>query len=281
MHEGVSPALGYELVLKHYGTCNAITTFEGAMLARPRADQQAAAAMLLGHLHAELMANVRADIARQEGSEPKEKTLAELVADRDWLFGEHNYHIDTTHLAATVRFARLLEDAQSLALAYDLTEYGRRLSSQFQFAGEEPFVDVYPAHGLFFAAQLGRQVDEAVEYFRERAKEVNVEEMGSGPAEVFIVLLARLGRYDEAVAASLELLPPGTRTSGYAPNLLELSTRAGNYEPLLKVCRERGDLVSFTAGLLAEKLKTDGKSTRRAAHSFSGSTYSKATSPLK
>ncbi len=68
LHEGVAPALGYELVLKNYGTCNAITTFENAMLSRPRADQQVAAGLLLRHLHGELMANVRADIARQEGS---------------------------------------------------------------------------------------------------------------------------------------------------------------------------------------------------------------------
>ena len=38
-----------------------------------------------------------------------------------------------------------------MELAWDLTEYGRRLGRQFQFAGEEPFVDAYPASGLFFA----------------------------------------------------------------------------------------------------------------------------------
>ncbi|REK07463.1 MAG: hypothetical protein DWQ37_21250 [Planctomycetota bacterium] len=253
LHEGVSPALGYELVLSHYGTCNAITTFEGAVLARPKAEQQVCAAMLLRHLHAELMANVKADIARQEGNPPQEQTLREQVADRDWLFAENNYHTDTTHLAATVRFARLLEDAELIALALDLTEYGRRLSSQFQFAGEEPFVDVYPSHGLFFAAQLGRQVDEALAYFEKRAREVNLHEYGSGPAEVFVTLLARLKRYDEAIAASIELLPPGTRTSGFAPTMLELSRLAGDYRRMMEVCRERGDLVSFAAGLLAAK----------------------------
>ncbi len=170
LHEGVAPALGYGLVLQHYGTCNAITTFEGAVLARPRGDQQACAAALVKHVHAELLANLRADIARQEGREPSEASLAALVADRDWLFGELNYHIDTTHLAATVRFARLLEDPELVRLAHDLTEYGRRLHEQFQFAGEPPFEEVYPAHGLFFAAQLGEKVDEALEYFAKRAK---------------------------------------------------------------------------------------------------------------
>jgi hypothetical protein len=256
LHEGVAPALGYELVLKNYGTCNAITTFEGAVLGRPKADQQAAAGLLLKHLHAELVANVRSDIARQEGSEPKEQMLHALAADRDWLFAENNYHTDTTHLAATVRFARLLEEPALLELAHDLTEYGRRLSEQFQFPGEEPFVEVYPAHGMFFAAQLGRQVDEALDYFHRRAKEVDVEEYGAGVVEIYVALLARLKRYDEAIEATIELIPPGARTSGFAPNLLELSRQAGNYGPLMNVCRERGDLVSFTAGLMERQRAT-------------------------
>ena len=62
LHEGVAPALGYRLVLKNYGTCNAITMFDSAVSSRPRADQQDAAGMLLVHLHHELMANVRADM---------------------------------------------------------------------------------------------------------------------------------------------------------------------------------------------------------------------------
>jgi hypothetical protein len=250
LHEGVAPAHGFELVLKHYGTCNAITTYEGALMGRPRADQQAAAALLLKRLHEELLANVRADITKQEGQPPKEVSLAELVADRDWLFAEHNYHIDTTHLAATIRFARVLEDPAQLRLAYDLTEYGRRLSRQFQFAGDEPFADVYPSHGLFFAAQLGQQVDEAVTYFRDRAKNASPEEHGTAPAEVYIALLARLKRYAEAIEATIELIPPGSRTSGFAPSLLELSRGAGDYSRLMEVCRQRGDLVAFTAGML-------------------------------
>jgi hypothetical protein len=256
LHEGVAPALGYALVLKNYGTCNAITTFEGALLSRPRADQQAAADLLLRHLHHELMANVRADIARQEGSEPREQTLAELVKDREGLFAENNYHIDTTHLAAVVRFARLLESPELVELAYDLTEYGRRLGTQFQFKGEEPFADVYASHALFFGAQLGRRIDEALAYFRETAKAVDVNEAGTAAAEVTIALLARLKRYREAIEATVELIPAGARTSGFAPNLLELSRLAGNYDRLMAVCRERGDLVGYAAGLVERGVRS-------------------------
>lgn len=255
LHEGVAPAWGYELVLKNYGTCNAITTFEGALANRPRADQQAAAGLLLRHLHEELSGNVRADIARAEGKEPSETSLEALVADRDWLFLDNNYHIDATHLAATIRFARVLEDPELLALAYDLTQYGRRLSKQFQFAGDEPFAEVYPSHALFFHAQLGQQIDEALAYFRARAESVSIDEYGTAAAEVYIGLLTRLKRYQEAIDATVELIPARTRTSGFAPSLLELSRLAGNYDSLMTVCRERGDLVGYTAGLVERTLR--------------------------
>jgi hypothetical protein len=252
LHEGVAPALGFELVLKNYGTCNAITTFEGALTSRSRSDQQAGAAMLLRQLHADVLNNVRSDIARQEGSEPAASHLAELVADRDWLFADNNYHIDTTHLAATIRFARLLDEPALIELAWDLTEYGRRLSAQFQFAGDEPFVDVYKSHGLFFAAQLGRQIDAALEYFADRARAVDVQEQGAAAAEVYVALLARLGRYDEAMTAAAEHIPPGARLSGFAPSLFELARLGDGYDRLLAICQQRGDLVGYAAALVEQ-----------------------------
>lgn len=250
LHEGVHPSLGFELVLKHYGTCNAISRFEGAMYERPKSDQQAVAALLINHLHHELLENVRADIARQEGAQPSEGSIESLVSARDWLFGSDNYHVDTSHLSAVVRFARLVTAAEPLRQAVDLTEYGRRLSRQYQYPGEEPFVDVYPHHGLFFRAQLGEQVDAAVAHFAERARAVSVEEQGTAAAETYIALLTRLGRAKEAIEAHLELLPRGARTSGFAPSLLELARQAQEFGRLMDVCRERQDVLGFAAGLV-------------------------------
>ncbi len=257
LNEGVDPERGFALVLEHYGTCNAITTFEQVMPHRTRPQQQVAARQLLQHLHSELLESVRSDITRQAGSPPAESTLGELLADRDWLFTEHTYHIDTTHLASVVRYSRLLNDAQDLRLALDLTEYGRRLSQQFQFAGEPPFEAMYPSHALFFAAQLGQQVDEAVAYFREQAETIDVGHLGLAGVDVYVDLLARLGRYDEAIDALVRLIPESpdgpsldvARSPGWAPSLLELSELAGTYEPLMRYCLGRGDVLGYTTGL--------------------------------
>jgi hypothetical protein len=67
LHEGVDIGRGYGLVLSSYGTCNAITTYDSSIARRPRAEQVPAARLLLRQVHSDLVANVMADIARQEG----------------------------------------------------------------------------------------------------------------------------------------------------------------------------------------------------------------------
>jgi hypothetical protein len=252
LHEGVAPAFGYGLILSHYGTCNAITTFDAELGRFRREDQQQAAALLLRQLHADLTGNVRAHIAQHEGGEPPaETTLDELVAKRDWLFEGGNYHTDTTHLNSAVRIARVLEDRDLVRLAWELTQYGRRLDPQYQFSADEPFADVYPSHAYFFGAQIGKDIDEAVAYFRAKAENLPLDQEGSLPAEVYVALLARLGRWQEATETSARLLPQGTRTIGFAPSLLELSRSASDFSVLRKSSREHGELLAYAVALIA------------------------------
>lgn len=251
LHEGVDPKRGYGLVLEHHGTCNAITTYESVVVRQSTAAQQAAAGLLVEHVHRELLATVRADIAQQQGSEPAEATLKELVADRDWLFGEHSYHLDTTHLASTVRFSRLLDDEAQLRLALDLTAYGRRLSSQFQYQGDQPFADIYPSHALYLGALLGEDVDAAIEYFRERAEALDPREHGGLPVEAYVQLLDRFGRYELAIDALLNFVQKQPdATSQAVPLMLELSQKAGNYDKLKAFCRNHEDILGFATATL-------------------------------
>ena len=255
LRQGVAPILGFSAVLENYGTCNAITTYDQTMHGRPLADRQGAAALLVDHIHEELTATVKADIEQQKGSEPTEATLAELVADRQWLFGDGSYHIDTTHLASTMRFARCLEDEASLRKALDLTEYGRRLDTPFQHEGDEPFRDVYPAHALYFHALLGEQVEEALAYFRARAEEVDIAHEGSTAAETYIALLDHCGQSGKAAEATVRLIPPGIYTQGLAPSLFELCDKAGDFSTLIEACQQRNDLLGFAAGLIQSRQK--------------------------
>src|SRR5580658_10436608 len=89
---------------------------EAWMYLRPIGDKEEVAAAL-----AKLPAELVNDITQQQGKPPTESTIAGLVADRDWLFANDNYHVDTTHLSSVVRFAQLVEDPEVLRLAVDLT----------------------------------------------------------------------------------------------------------------------------------------------------------------
>ncbi len=251
LHEGVDTKRGFALVLEHHGTCNAITTYESVVARQATDAQQAAAGLLVEHVHSELLATVKADIAQQQGTEPAETTLKALVADRDWLFGEHSYHLDTTHLASTVRFSRLLDDEQQLRLALDLTEYGRRLSSQFQYKGDQPFEDIYPSHAIYLRALLGEEVEEAIAFFKQQSETLDPAEHGGLPVEAYVQLLDRLKRYEPAVAALLEFVQKQPEAAAQAiPLMLELSQKAGSFDQLSEFCRSRNDLLGFSTAIL-------------------------------
>ncbi len=260
VHEGVCPERGFELVLEHYGICNAITLYDAQMHFRPREQQQAVAALLLRYLHPELVENVRADIARREPEPPQTSTLEELVADRSWLFENDAYHIDTSHLHSVVRFARVLQQPEELKLAADLCAYGKHLGPQFQFQNEEPFAGGYADYERFFRAQLGQGAEEALEFFAGKARSLSQEEHGMAPAEVYVELLCRLGRWEQALEAAAELIPPGAHTTGFAPSLLELAARSGRYDRLKEISRRREDLLGFVAGLLEDRLQQAARS---------------------
>ncbi len=261
LHEGIDIGRGYGLVLDRFGTCNAITTYDSSLARRPRAEQAPAAKALLRRVHDDLVASVKTDIARQEGSQPtltpalsqreREKmVLRDLVHDRDWLFQENSYHLDTTHLAATVRIARVLTEPDDLRLALDLTDYGRRLSQQFQYQGDEPFANLYPAHALYFQALLGENVEEAIAHFKMKAEMLDPQHHGYGPIEVYVDLLSRLGRDEEALAAAVKFGLGSIQPLGNALPLVELARRAKGYAGVLAHCREKEDLLGFVAALV-------------------------------
>lgn len=253
LYEGLDCDKGYALVLERYGTCNAITTMQNAMYGRSKSERQATGKRLVKHVHSELLESVKTHIEREEGTEPQASSLQELMKGRDFLFSDGSYHIDTSHLSSTVQIASELTDKTSLELALDLTHYGVKLHQELQYPSPPPFEETYPAHGKFFAAQLGQDVDKSVSYFRERAKATDAHQEGTSVIEIYIDLLARIGQPADAIEAHVQFIPPGIQVIGRAPTLYELSEQLGDFKRYQQLCREREDLLGYLVGLAPKK----------------------------
>jgi hypothetical protein len=256
-NQGAHPRKGFELILAHYGTCSAISAFEH--LPRDESVRQACADRLVKQLHEHLVANLRAEIAHRGQPLPAEGApIVELVEGRDWLFAEESYHIDVSHLAATVRISPLLADPATIAQAAGLTEYGRRLSARHRYEGDPPFEDVYEDHRVYLRTLLGQDVEAGLAHFRNKLAPVDPgSDPDEGPerndpmtAQVLVGLLVRLGRLDEAIDVAAEHLAGVPETSLFCPGVSQLCQRAGKPARLARISRENGDLVHYTAAIL-------------------------------
>ncbi len=215
LYEKAHPVKGLELMLKSRGTCNTITAFDQAIAQISSDERLRGAELLVSHLYDELLSSVCRDIERRAaenaptGGAPDAATqpqsLLEAMADRDWLFAEGNYHIDVSHLASVVRFARFLTpESPQLPKAIELCEYGRRLSRQFHYPSDPPFDDYYEAHRYFFRVLAGVDRAASLDYFRQRLSEATEADDRRLIAYVLVDLLVRGGALGDAVLVAAE-----------------------------------------------------------------------------
>jgi hypothetical protein len=263
-NQGAHPKKGFELILRHYGICSAISSFEH--LPRDETTRTTCAERLVGQLHEHLVSNLRAEIAHRGQPLPPEGTpIGDLITGRDWLFNDDAYHIDVSHLMSTVRVSPLLTDPAPIALAAELTDYGCRLSGRHRYEGDPPFEDVYADHRVYLNALLGRDVDAAIAHFRAKLASPpaspdtpnDTESDPDGPvrddpvpAQVLVGLLARLGRLDEAIDVAAGHLAGLPESSLFCPGVSLLCQRAGQPDRLARIAREQGDLVHYAAAIL-------------------------------
>ncbi|WP_442483857.1 hypothetical protein [Aeoliella sp. SH292] len=251
LYEGVDVERGYGWMLGHLGTCNAITTLEGLAHQLSHEDLAACATVLVRHVDRELRENLRNHIGRQEPTKPAARaTVTELMEGRDWLFEVQASHVDASHLAATVRFARVLTVPPLVELALGLAEYGARLDTTLQYAGEAPFEDLYESHRHFFLATLGREVPAALDYFRARADESDLASDGTAPLETLLVLLERTGHAQEAMEIFAREIPADAQLSPFAPRLLDLAAKSGDWERYETILTDRDDPVGLAIGVV-------------------------------
>ncbi len=246
-YEGANPSKGFELILANYGICRAITTYGQYPGTEGRED---CARLLVGTLHSELLGTLKRVVSDQEGSAPETDSISELIRGRDWLFEGNGYYIDSSHVASVVQLSLELEDRQILKLVLELADYGKRLSSLFQYKGDPPFQNIYEDHAVYLQALLGEDEDGAVEHFRNKVEESPPNGEESVPAQVLVGLLARLGRYPEAIKVSSEYLADVPSSELVCPSLPQLCQQAGAYKKLGILSRQQGDLLSYTAAAL-------------------------------
>lgn len=258
-HHGANPLKGYELILDHYGICNAISSFEG--LPQDESIRVPSVERLVKHLHEHLTFSLRADIERQGKPMPDAgASIARIVADRPWLFDDDAYHVDISHLGAVVRLSVMLTGPDSLRQAIDLTEYGRRLSHRHQYESDPPFERLYDDHGVYLRALAGEDVDAAIAHFRGKLPKLDAGDEAEGEidstrAQVLVRLLCRLNRNDEAIDVAAEHLAGIPEGALACPSLAQLCERAGRLDRLEQSAAERGDLVQYAAAILRDSPK--------------------------
>lgn len=248
-HEGLHPRKGFELILKHYGLCRAITMF-GAYPQKDGRDESLR--LLVQSVHGQLLHNLKQAIADVEGAQPQSLSIAALIEGRDWLFENNAQHIDSSHLAPVLGLSAELDDKETLTLAVEIADYGSRLAPLFQYSDDPPFERVYEDRGVYLRALLGEDVDRAVRHFDEKAASSVPDRDGNRPAEVLVQLLIRLARYEDAINAFRRYLMDVAPAGLSCPSLLQLCRMAGDFEQMKQVAKLQRDPLSYMAALIWE-----------------------------
>ncbi len=248
--QGAAPALGYQWLLKHYGTCNAITTFDTQAMRFDRATQKAMAENLLRHLYDELRDNLRHSIESENKTVANDASLAEMLQQYPELMAGGAHHIDTTHLASVMRIARIVDQPGDLQKAVELADYGNQLHADFQYPGSPPFENTYPDHQFFYRGLLGQTVEASIEHFRQKCVSTDVEQFGPVAIETLADYLVRCGRNTEALKVLTQQLLGKFEPLGIAPQIFEIANTDAELEQVRQFYREQDDLLGFAIGVL-------------------------------
>ncbi|MFN7935655.1 MAG: hypothetical protein U0R19_20155 [Bryobacteraceae bacterium] len=246
--QGLHPSKGLDLILTRFGMCRAITVFGmyGASSEREECVQ-----LLVSSLYRELLENLKGAVERREGAPVEATTIRELLEGRDWLFGEYDYYVDTSHLSSVIQHASDTGNAETLRLVRELCDYGRRLSVNFRIHGNPPFENIYEDYDAYASALLGENVEECIEHFRRKVEESDPEETLA--AQALVQLLLKLNRTQEAMRVALERLAHKSPNEISCPPALQLCRMAGDYDALRALAREKGDILSYTAAALESR----------------------------
>ncbi len=251
VYEGANPQKGFEIMLNVNGICNTITVFDQMNAQLKPESREWIARLLVNQLYDDLVQSLQYQVQQKVPMAPPTDDLRELMAGRDWMFEAGSYHIDVSHLNSVVRFARLLsEDDPCLSKVIELCEYGSRLDEQFQYPGETPFEEFYPAHLHFFKAMVGDENDQslAIAYFEKKLDAEPDDDDKQMIAYVLIDLLTRVDQNERAIELAEKHLSQFEDPNTFS--FTDLCRETGHLDILQKVARGKGDLVTFAGALI-------------------------------
>ncbi len=246
---GIDPLRGFRLVLERYGTCTAITTCETQLATAVIETRRGPLGLLVEHVYQELLTNIRRSLGKETSVDAESGELRDAFGNHPELTGGLGHQIDTTHLASTVKYSKILDDPRLIDLAIELAEYGLSLHKDFQYRGTIPFEDTYRDTLQFLRALRGTDVEAALQRLETIARAADDIRL-LDPAAWYVYLLDRLGRGEQAIAAWLELLHPHLNEEHLLNEdiVRPLTTIARDYrlyELAGKTLRDRGDLILY------------------------------------
>jgi hypothetical protein len=250
-HQGVFPQKGFDWIMERYGICSAITTLGGGEVPFGPDVKSYCIKKLVRSLHGELRERLKAEITHKQGFAPTGKTIAELLAGRDWLFEDDCYHIDISHLSSVVQMSTQLDEVEELKLARELCAYGKKLSPRFGFNTDPPFENQYVDYDAYLSILTREDVAGGLAHFHKKADEADPENIGTFPAEVLVNLLLRLDRPKDALTVARKHLARLGDQRLSCPSIVDLCKQTGDYQTLAEVAKEQGNAVNFVAGIIA------------------------------
>ena len=146
----------------------------------------------------------------------------------------------------------IVVDPDVIALAADLTEYGRRLSPRLQFEGPPPFQQIFDDHGIYLRRPPGpgrRPRDRSLPGEIARGRRSAGPRIHCRPRPWSTCWFAS-GELDAAIDVAAEHLADLPDSSLTCPSVAQLCQRAGEPERLARIARDHGDLVNFAAARL-------------------------------
>lgn len=249
--QGVHPAKGLQLILTRFGMCRAITVF--GMYGAPT-EREECIHLLVSSLHSELLANLKTAVERHESFVPSTESISELIQNRDWLFGEYDYYVDTSHLSSVIQHAPDATRPDTLRKIRELCDYGRCLSVNFRIQGHPPFENIYTDYDAYAAALLGENVEQSIAHFRGKVEESDPEETLA--AQALVQLLLKLNRTRDAMEVAVQRLAHKSPNEISCPPALHLCRMAGDYQSLQQLARDKGDILSYAAAALESRTRT-------------------------